>query len=445
MSLADDKRSVFNTIGAFTSMMEQGDAVRQTDLFPSISNKDDVVPFLLDVLKVVAGTEALKEAIGGIFTKLVDEVEPKMKEELKKQFVQSNASEPLPSNFTTNGITVKVKTIDVNGILKNDPNSEVGNLVYGSTTNFNTRAHDAIVNSGSAVGFSNMSIKYIQSSDSFQIKPSGSTSTVSQYFADYIDSTQLIDKELIISGVMGVIYGTLVKEQDKTVEQALEELEVETLLAQVLNNNDSFVIAPDKYDELLTKATQSVEGVLSYDMGCGLMPAELGLDDFSSTVTTITGSDDPFLVGNEFEKTIDQSTSGSTETQELTEENKETIKDGFFQKIINEFTVRMLGAVTTAPQIRAMFGMMSSLENEGEVLLDNATEDMKNFKTCIKCMSKEIMRLVGEFLFALALGYLIKLLKPIITRVLKEKINQYVGVIKSLTGPAGQIAGNLIT
>lgn len=443
MSLADDKRSVFNTIGAYTSMMEQGDAIRQTDLFQSINNKKDIVPYLLDVLKVVAGTEALKEAIGGIFTKLIDEVEPKMKEELKKQFVQSNASDPLPSNFTTNGITVPVKTIDVNGILKEDPSSEVGNMIYGSTTNFNTRAYDAILNSGSPVGFSNMSIKYIQSSDSFQIKPSGSTTNVSQYFADYIDSTQLIDKKLIVSGVMGVIYGTLVKEQNKTVEQAHEELEVETLLEQVLNGDDSFVISPEKYDEILAKATESVEGVLNYDMGCGLMPAELGLDDFSATVTTITGSNDAFLVGNEFENTINQSTSGNTETQELTEENKETIRDGFFQKIIDFFTVKLLGSVTTAPQIRTMFGMMSSLQNEGEVLLDNATDDMENFKTCIKCMAKEIMILVGKFLFALAIGYLIILLKPVIKRVIKEKIVQHYEIILSLTGALNKVKGVL--
>ncbi len=443
MSLADDKRSVFNTIGAYSSLMEQGDNIRQSDLFPSINNKNDIVPYLLDVLKVVAGTEAIKEAIGGIFTKLIDEVEPKMKEELKKQFTQSNANEPLPSNFVTNGITVKVKTIDVNGILKDDPSSEAGNLVYGSVENFNTKAYDAILNAGSDVGFSNLSIKYLESSDEFQIKPSGSVPNVGQFFSDYIDDVQLIDKKLIISGVMGLIYGTITKLQNKTVEQAHEELEVETLLEQVLNENDSFVIPPEKYDEILSKANESVEGVLNYDMGCGLMPAELSVDDFTKFVSTISGSTDAYLVGNQFEDTINQSTSGNTETQELTEENKETIRDGFFQKIIDFFTVKLLGAVTTAPQIRAMFGMMSSLQNEGEVLLDKATEDMKNFKTCIKCMAKEIMKLVGGFIFALAVGYLIKLLKPVIKRVIKEKVVQHYEIIISLTGALNKIKGVL--
>jgi len=86
-----------------------------------------------------------------------------------------------------------------------------------------------------------------------------------------------------------------------------------------------------------------------------------------------------------------------------------------------------------------MMGMMSSLQNNGDVQLNKASEDMKNFKTMIKCMSKELMRLIAEFLFALAVGYLIKLLKPVILEVLKEKINQYSGIITSLTGVLGKV------
>ncbi len=447
MSLADDKRSIFNTIGAYTSLIQEGELPQQTDLFSSISSKDDIVPFLLDVLKTVAGTEVLKEAIGGIFTKLIDEAEPKIKTELKKQFTQSNANQPLPNNFVNDGITVPVKTIDVTGKFKVDPSSQEGNLIYGSEAeSFDKAAYSAILNAGTFVGYENLQIKYIESTDSFQIKPSGNTSvSIGEYFSEYIDNANIIDKTVIISAVMGVIYGTLAKEQDKTVNQTYDELQVETQLEQVLNGDDSFVISPQKFDELLARANDIVKGTLQYDMGCGLMPAELGMDDFSETVTTISGSDDPYYIGNQFENTIEQSTSGSTETQDLTTENKQTIKDGFFQKIINVFTVQLLGAVTAAPQIRTLFGMMSSLENEGTVLINDATEDMKNFKTCINCMAKEIMNMVAKFLFALAVAYLIKLLKPVIIRVLKEKINQYVDIIKSLTGPAGEAVGDIKT
>ena len=109
MSLADNKRNIFTTIGSYTSLMEQGENPLQTDLFPSINNKKDIVPFLLDVMKTVAGTDALKETIGSMFTKLIGDVEPKLKDVLKKQFTQSNADDFLPTtgnNFLNNGITI---------------------------------------------------------------------------------------------------------------------------------------------------------------------------------------------------------------------------------------------------------------------------------------------------------------------------------------------------
>ena len=438
MSLADKKRSVFTTIGSYNSLMEQGDGILQTDLFSSINNKDDIVPFILDVLKTVAGTEAIKEAIGGMFGKLVDEVEPKLKTALKKQFIQSNSEDVIPSSFMTNGITVPVKDIDISGKFKVNPNSSEGSLIYGSPTNsFNGTAYDAILNAGDFEEFNGLGLKFVESSDSFQIKPfTTSAPTIGDFFTDYIDGTELVNKKEIVSAVMDNFYGTLAKNQNKTEEQLYEELLVEAQLQQVLNDDDSFVIAPEKFDELLSKARELAAGEVSYDLGCGLMPASLGSDDFSNLVSIISGATDPFFIGDRLGATIDEST---PDTEDVTTENKETIKDGFFQRLINIFTVKMLEAVTTAPQIRTLLGMMSSLQNNGTVLLGKATEDMENFKTCIKCMAKEIMKLVAEFLFALAIAYLIKLLKPVITRVIKEKINQYSGIIISLTGALSKV------
>ena len=438
MSLADQKRSVFTTIGSYTSLMEQGENALQTDLFPSINNKDDIVPFILDVLKTVAGTEAVKEAVGGMFGNLVDEIEPQLKTMLKKQFVLPNADQVLPSTFMDNGITVPVKTIDVGGKFKVNPNSAEGNLIYGNPTNsFNGTGYDAVLNAGDWEDYNSMSMKYIESSDSFQIRPSFTGSmTIGEFFTTYIDDTELVNKKELLSAVMDNFYGTLAKNQSKTEEQLYDELLIETQLQQVINGDDSFIVSPELYDELQSKARELAAGGVSYDLGCGLMPASLDFNDFDSLVQNISGATDPFYIGDQLGATINESTSN---TEEATTENMETIKDGFFQRIINIFTVKMLEAVTTAPQIRTLFGMMSSLQNNGTVLISDATEDMKYFKTCIKCMAKEIMKAIAAFLFALAIAYLIKLLKPVITRVIKEKINQYSDIIISLTGALSKV------
>ena len=445
MSLADKKRSVFTTIGSYISLIEQDDKYQQTDSFSSINNKDDIVPFLLDVLKTVAGTEAIKEILGGLFGSLVDEAEPKLKTALKKQFIQSNADETLGSDFTTNGVTVPVKDIDISGKFKVNPSSAEGNLIYGATTDtFNSTVYDAILNEGTIETFSVFNMKYNNSLDTFQIKPNLSSSAkIGDFFTQYIDDTELINKKELLSAVMDNFYGTLAKNQNKTVEQIYEELLIEEQLRQLMNDDDSFIIAPDKLDTILAKARELVAGSVTYDLGCGLMPAQLDFNNFSDLISNISGSTDPFYIGNQIGATIDESTSGST-TSDLTTENKETIKDGFFQKIINIFTVKMLQAVSTAPQIRVMFGMMSSLQNNGTITLNKPSKDMKNFKTCINCMSKEIMALIAKFIFVIAIAYLIKLLKPVITKVIKEKINQYSEIIISLTGGLSNIK-NIIT
>jgi hypothetical protein len=438
MSLADNKRDIFNKIGAYTSLIEAGDAPEQTDLFSSINNKNDIVPFILDVLKTIVGTAAIKIAIGKLFTEVLDDVEPQIKTGLKKQFIQSNANAALPTSpydFKNQGIKVPVKQIDVSGKFQVDPSSQSGSLLFGTGDSFDKAARDAILNAGNPVDYKNMTLIYDDSTDEMRVKPISSFSgNIGDFFSDYIDNTKLIDKTVIIGAVLNAMYGTLSKDQGKTVEQQYEEEKVNKILEDVLNDNDSFVIPPNEIAELQNRAENIVNGTLQYDMGCGLMPTELGLDDLVSVMSSISGSTDPSLIANKIEETIDKSTSGNTETQELTEENRETIKDGFFQKIITVFTKELLAAVTTAPQIRVLLGMSSALENNGTVLLSKASEDMKNFKTSIKCMSKEIMKIVAAFLFALAIGYLVKLLKPVVAKVLREKINQYVGTIKSLTG-----------
>lgn len=442
MSLADQKRSVFTTIGSYNSLMEQGKSTLQTDLFPSINNKDDIVPFILDVLKTVAGIEGIKEAVGGMFSNLIDDVEPQLKTVLKKQFIQSNADQSIPSTFMTNGVTVPVKNIDISGKFKVNPNSTEGNLIYGAPSNtFNSTGYNAILYAGTFETYNNLQIKYIESSDSFQIKPFGSTPTVGDFFTTYIDDTELINKKELLSAVMDNFYGTLTKNQNKTEEQAYNELLVEAQLQQVINGDDSFIILPEDFDNLLDKARELIAGEVNYDLGCGLMAASLNFNNFNNLVQNISGATDPFYIGDQLGATIEQST---TNTQDETTENKETIKDGFFQRIINIFTVKMLEAVIITPQIRTLFAMMSSLQNNGTVLIGNPAEDMKNFKTTIKCMAKEIMRLIAAFLFALAVAYLIKLLKPVIKRVVKEKINQYSDIMKSLTDALNKVK-NVIT
>lgn len=434
MSLSDDKKNIFTTIGAYTSVMQTTNLPDTTNIFPSVNNKKDVVPFLLDLLKVVVGTDALQELTGKLFTDFIDTVEPTIKTALKNQVTQFNAGGNLPSQFALSGtgFSVSVKKIDVFNKLKIDPNSTQGDLLYDKVNvNFDKVAHDAIVNAGTDTNFANvLFINYNKATDNFVFKTPNQSVNIGTWANNYINSLTIINKKEFLSNIMNAIYGSISSQTGKSVDEMNKELQVNKAIEQLVDNDDdSFEISPNDYDALLQQAQQLVNGITYYDLGCGLMEANFPLSGLTNLVSQISGSTDAFASGNAIGNTINASTVNNSGT---TAANKQTIKDGFFQKLIKIIEQTLANAVSTSPQIKALMAIVSAFENAGTPILGEALDDLKKFKVMIKCMINEMMQMLYQFIFNLVVSYLIALLEPIIVKIIKEKINQYVGIIKSL-------------
>lgn len=434
MSLMDDKRNVFTTIGAYTSLKQERSLPDATNLFPSVNNKKDIVPFLLDVLKVVVGSSALQDLTGKLLTDFVDNIEPQMKTALSKQLIQYNAGDTLPAYFKTTGISVPVKNIDVYGKFKSNPNSDTGSLLYDtSQPSFDNKAYDAIVNAGTEIPYNNILIKYNTTSDSFVFRANPAsvdgTTTVGDWMGDFVNDTVIIKKKEFLTNVMNAVYGSVTTNQGKTQEEVYQELQVSKLIEQLIDDDDSFEISQQDFDELLEKAHALIDGVVYYDMGCGIIGAELPLSGMTEFISSVSGSTDSFAVGNAISATIDES---MVNVQEVANENKTTIKDGFFQRLIRAITNVLAQALTTTPQVRTLLAILSATQNNGVVKIGNAKDDMKNFKVFLKCIIKEAMKLINEFIFNLVVAFLVALLVPIMRKIVREKINQYIGILKSL-------------
>jgi len=428
MSLSDDKKQIFTKIASYTSMMQTIDKTKSTNIFPSINNKKDIVPFLLDTLKVIVGTAALQELTGELLTKFIDKVEPKMKDALKKQATQYNSGDELPTAFTTTGYNIPVKNIDVYGKLKTNPDSKSGNLLYDKIKpNFDNLLYNAIKNeSTTSIGGLNMTYTSLTDNITFKGDP---TTTIGTWTNNYIDGLTIINKKEFTSNVMDRIYGSITSNQNKTVDEVYQELIVDKLIQQLItDDNDTFELLPNDYEELLAKANEMVNGVVNYDMGCGVYGAKLSLDDLSTIISNVSGSTDSFYVGNQINDSINKSISD----QAVADENKESIKDGFFQRIIQYVTQTLAKSLTTSPQVRTLLGITSALQNNGQVIIGSAKDDLKKFKTFIKCNVNQIVAMVTEYIFNLVKKVLMLLLVPIIKKILKEKINQYKKTLKSL-------------
>lgn len=434
MGLIDDKKNIFTTIGAYNSLNENKNLPDNSNLFSSINNKDDIGGFLLDVLRVVVGTTALQQLVGELFTNFTDSIEPKLKSATKKQLIDYNSGDELPDSFKNDGIKVSAKDLDTSGKLKNDPESDVGNLIYDNNNdNFDKKAVDAIKSEGTDIEYNDLLIKYNSSDDSFTLKPSSSSSNknIGQWLGDYVDNAEFLNKKEFITNTMNSIFGSVSSNENKTKEEILNQLEAEKKLEQVIKGDDSFEISEDDLAELNNKASELKDGVVYYDMGCGIISSELPLSGLTNLVSKISGSTDPFGVSNAISDTLNESFK-NTDSSETSEENNETIKNGFFNKIIEYIQLELSKILTISPQARMLLGISSAFQNNGEPQIENAKDDLANFKVLIKCIIKEILAALNEFIFDLIVTFLIALITPIITQIIKEIINQYSGVVKSL-------------
>ena len=433
MSILDEKKEILTTIGSYTSLIDRINTdTDSTNLFPSVNNSKDIVPYMLDTLKVMVGTDALKEMVGELFTTFVDNVEPQLKEALSKQLIQYNASDNLPSFFGAlgAGVSLPVADIDLYGKFKSSPASDVGNLLYDtSVTDFDDTMYNAILNDGSTQSFGGLDMVYNASTNKVTFN-SNTSGTIGDWLGDYVNDAVLINKKEFLTNVMNGIYGSVSSNQDKTVEELFRELQINKLIDQLIND-EGLVLNQEDFDLLLKKANELKEGVVYDDMGCGLLASSLPIEGMTDFIGLVSGATDSYFVANQTEATIDESTSN----EEVTAENKETIKDGFFQKIIRIITEMLARIMSTSPQIRAVMAIVSAFQNElqdGTTLIGNAIEDMSDFKVFLKCIIDEAMNIINQFIFDKVVSYMTELVKPVIKEIVQEKINQYVGIIKSL-------------
>jgi len=460
MSIRTDKQDIFTTIGAYTSLAEElkgtiddvvqkiGDAAdaaneyskigrsaadTTTNLFTSINNKDDIGGFLIDVLGVVVGTTGLKDLIGQLFTNFTDNIEGTLKEVVSKQLTSFNSGNDLSDyDWFVNGLSVPVKDVDVYGLFKSSPDTDAGSLLYDTAVeNFNNKAFAAIVAEGSYVDmFDFLSIRYNANDDTFTFKPQNTAGTVGEWVNGYIEQAPMINKKEFIANIMDRVYGAITTNSDKTTEQLFDQLQIDKLLEQVIGGNESYIISEEDYADLLKKAEELYNGVVYYDMGCGVIEAELPLSAMTSFMATVSGSTDPYAVAEATDATVSISYSGDAET--TGDENAETIRNGFFARLIEFLKLELSKLLTTSPQARMLLALTSAFANEGIPQISDPREDLKKFKTYIKCTIDDVLASLYEFMFYLIVGILVALLVPIIKTIILEKINQFLGILKSL-------------
>lgn len=422
MSLIGRKKNIFTTISSIKSFNENDRKVRTNDSLSSLTNKKDSLSFLLDLISILIGSGGFIKLIGGLFSNVFDEAQPQIQQQILNNLTTPLSNKLLSSTSFNNGLEIPLSYIDIFNKLKTDPNSNIGNVIY-DIDSFDYDLYDAINNPNTDITIKQIIVNYDDLSDTLSIRAVNLNQTVFKFYEDYTDGI-IINKNDFISNVVDSIFGIKTSSQNKTLNQISKELIVKLKIKKI-NNEEEISISPSELENIENNSKQLKNGVSEIDLGCGIYKSSITIDNLSSLINNINIENvDQNTISNEFSNLFDESFN--------IENNNDTAKDNFSRKIINGFELELTKSFFLNPKT-LIINYINQLIVDGEINdnVDNIIEDNKKTIDCISIKTKEI---VNKFIFNLVKSELNNLIKPFVKMIVKEKMNQYIGILRSLTG-----------
>jgi hypothetical protein len=429
MGLVDDKRNIFTEIAALRAIAEGANIPDPSAILASINNGRDILRLLLDILITVVGIEVLKLLIGEIISKFVRTSEDSLKRTLKNQTKDFDSDQDLPPDFETNGVRVPVSDIDAEGDLRVDPNSELGEVSYGGGDSFDRAVRQAIESPNTEIPTGDVTVEYDPTTDEIIIRGNGSQSKVGAFTDAFIDNLTLIAEAVIIAKVMDTLFGTSTGEKNKTKSQLVEEEKIKRTLQKAIDQEEDLEIDDDELRDIEQTAEDALNGVNSLDIGCQILDTSLPFSGVTELIATVTGSTDPTTIGNAFDKTLNDSFDPTAEDQR--DENKQAITEGFFSTLIAALVLALVGAISTSPQVKILFGMIGVFRT-GVAQIGDTVQFIRENRNLIDCLIQELVGQLHEFIFEIVKRELLKIVIAITVIIIREKINQFIGLLRSL-------------
>ena len=421
MSLIGRKKNIFTTISSIKSFNENDRKVRTNDSLSSLTNKKDSLSFLLDLISVLIGSGGFIKLIGGLFSNVFDEAQPLIRIQILNNLTTPLSNKLLSSTSFSSGITLPLSYIDVFNKLKIDPSSNIGNLMYG-VDSFDYKLYDAINNPNTDKTIGNIIVNYSDSSDTLSIRAVNLNQTVFKFYEDYTDGI-IINKNDFITNVIDSIFGVKTSSQNKSLNQITKELILKSKIEKI-NNEEEISISPSELENIENNSKQLKNGVSEIDLGCGVYKSSITIDNLSSLINNINSEDvDQNTISNEFSNLFDKSFN--------IENNPDAAKDNFSRKIISGFELELIKSFYLNPET-LILNYINQMIVDGEI--NNNTENLiENNKQTIGCISGKTKEVINKFIFNLVKSELNSLIKPFVKMIIKEKINQYSGILRSLT------------
>lgn len=460
MGVLDKKRKIFGNIAAAKTLTESMPTLKLSSSFPSINNNGDSITFLTDLIKSLIGYAALVKALVDILTYSIEEIEVEIKKALKlelKSIVSCGIDPSLPAFIKSNsatGIVIEVKKIDFLDLMKVDPTSISGKLMYDdptaglTSTDFNTFLYAVIQDDGNTHTWQNIiDFKFvsldpngINPNNSLIIKanPSYDSKTLNDLNNNFVDSLKLFNTQGLVNKIIDTIFGSISFSLGKSRKQLEAEAKINNVVDKIVNTDEGqtisdtyFTFDNEEISKIQTEADDRKKGIIKIKASTTFDASvpESELTDFNSDMgTAVTTQQKKEVLTSHLDKMADNTTNNSPNPQD-----KQSIKLNFVQNIINTLIKAIVGVVLS-PKVVLIFLVNFKIVYGPTATYGDGVDFIKKNKALFRRIIKKITTMIIKMLLVIALKRIAELVGQAQAKKQIDKAKNKIVQLLSLVG-----------
>jgi hypothetical protein len=457
-SIVDTKTLIYGKIDAL-KILNNGYPNFKSKLknsVPSINNKDEVIPFLVDMVITLLGGEELKNKLSTFLVSELDKLEIKIRTDLKcilNNKINLSTNPSIPTSLISTGITVPIKSIDYYGLLKVDPKSKEGSLLYNdplmglSSHDFNTFLYETLqtLNTtetwGTSSGYQSMLDIETTGTTTLNIKVNSSYATthkLTDLNNDFIDAGKLYYADKVVNTLFDTLFGTISNSLGLTQDELLNKAKMNSVLKSIVNMPDNTIIDDSFFTFSKQEIRQLSEEAMSRSKGsvtlvdCGNYESTISIDTYTASTANIstatTYNNRSIAINNSLKNFLNDASSDSSDT------DKATVQIHFI-KNLSELLVNTLLETIITPRLITILLINSSTSGT----TDGVTF-LKNNKALIKVIACSCKNMLAEFLLNVVLKEIIRLAEEqLINRTKEMAMNQLLSILSLIPSVPQQV------
>lgn len=480
MSIIDQKKEIFGNIGALNVLSDGFPKLPNFNSVSSINNGSNSTKFLLDLITALEGFNVLKGYVTNTVTYELTKLEDSVKNGVKsvlKEIVSCNIDPSIPSWFKNDGkgAIVKVSDIDFYDVMKINPDTISGSLIYTdidsglNSKDYNTYLYNSIQTPNAPKNWGKSTISkdilettFLETSVlnnnvlKFNASPEFSDKKLTEFNNAYIDSISLFgepgskNSKTMLNMITEELFGTI--SSSNTVNKSKKQLKKEAEIRQILNciiNSENNVIEDSFFE--FDNATLSIieEEVNNRKLGVRNIKTSENLcvkvteDDLKQNQDIIDSSN----TKEDELKAVTQVLDNLSDIQSsvvLNEEDKETVKNDFFVNAINSLTNTTMNLILT-PKFITIFAINHQIIYGQDVSYDGPIDFIKKNKKIVRKVTNVISNILIGSLLKLALKFLTNKLRDKLVSDEIEKNKNYLAIILSYLGVPPSVISKITT